>query len=288
MHIAFLGGGNMASAMIAGLHQAGNVSRTVSVVEHHAAQRDLLTQKYGVRAFESVGQLTEPPDVWILAVKPQAMQGALSELAPVLNAAQIVISIAAGLRVQTISGWLNGHAKIVRTMPNTPALLGLGVTGVFAPADQVSDGERQTVDLILASIGQTVWVDDEAQIDAITAISGSGPAYVFNMMEHLVEAAQRFGFAPSDAKKLVVQTFIGASALAAQSDDDLATLRAKVTSKGGTTAAALATFEAMGLGQVLTQGAVAAKERARGLSEELSQSTSVSTSASSLPSSPKN
>jgi pyrroline-5-carboxylate reductase len=108
------------------------------------------------------------------------------------------------------------------------------------------------------------------------------------MMEHLVAAAQRFGFAPSDAKKLVVQTFIGASALAAQSDDDLATLRAKVTSKGGTTAAALATFEAMGLGQVLAQGAVAAKERARGLSEELSQSTSVSTSASSLPSSPKN
>lgn len=272
-HIAFLGGGNMATAIITGMIQKGGFSaKQISVVEHNEAQRDRLNYDLGVQCYENTAfasaQLPTTPDIWVLAVKPQNMKEALTELTTNLNANQILLSIAAGLPNSTLSAWSNGHGKIVRTMPNTPALVGQGITGVFAPS--LNDAERQWVTDILQSIGQIIWLNDEAQIDAITAISGSGPAYVFYMMEQLTQDALNLGFDAQTAKQLVQGTFAGAVALAGESTEEIATLRERVTSKGGTTAAALAQFAENGLDKAIHAGVVACKARAEELAKELS------------------
>ena len=272
-HIAFLGGGNMATAIITGMIQKGGfLPAQISVIEHNEAQRALLTNDLGVQCFESLAfahaQLSSTPDVWVLAVKPQNMHEVLTQLAQYLKPAQIALSIAAGLPIATLQNWLNGHDKIVRTMPNTPALVGQGMTGIFA--SNLSETEHDWVEKILTAIGQTVWVAQESQIDAITAISGSGPAYVFYMMEHLTQAALDLGFDAETAKQLVQATFAGAVQLAGESTETIATLRERVTSKGGTTAAALASFSAHGLDSAIHAGVVACKARAEELARELS------------------
>ena len=272
-HIAFLGGGNMATAIITGMIQKGGFSaKQISVVEHNEAQRDRLNYDLGVQCYENTAfacaQMPTTPNIWVLAVKPQNMKEALTELSPHLNDSQMLLSIAAGLPNSTLSAWSNNHAKIVRTMPNTPALVGQGITGVFAP--NLNDIERKWVNDILQSIGQIVWLNEESQIDAITAISGSGPAYVFYMMEQLTQDALALGFDAQTAKQLVQGTFAGAVALAGESTEEVATLRERVTSKGGTTAAALAQFAENGLDKAIHAGVAACKARAEELAKELS------------------
>ena len=272
-HIAFLGGGNMATAIITGMIKKGGFSpKQISVIEHNEAQRDRLNYDLGVACYENTAfacaQMPTQPDIWVLAVKPQNMKESLAELAPNLNDQQMLLSIAAGLPNSTLSAWSNGHTKIVRTMPNTPALVGQGITGVFAP--NLNDAERKWVNDILQSIGQIIWLNDEAQIDAITAISGSGPAYVFYMMEQLTQDALNLGFDAQTAKQLVQGTFAGAVALASESTEEVATLRERVTSKGGTTAAALAQFAENGLDKAIHAGVAACKARAEELAKELS------------------
>ena len=272
-HIAFLGGGNMATAIITGMIQKGGfLPAQISVIEHNEAQRALLTNDLGVQCFERLAfahaQLSTTPDVWVLAVKPQNMHEVLTQLTQYLKPAQIALSIAAGLPIATLQNWLNGHDKIVRTMPNTPALVGQGMTGIFA--SDLNEVEHDWVEKILTAIGQTVWVGQESQIDAITAISGSGPAYVFYMMEHLTQAALDLGFDAETAKQLVQATFAGAVQLAGESTETIATLRERVTSKGGTTAAALASFSAHGLDSAIHAGVAACKARAEELARELS------------------
>ncbi len=274
-HIAFLGGGNMATAIITGMIKKGGFTPAqISVVEHNETQRELLHRDLGVTCYESIAfaqaQMSTTASVWVLAVKPQNMHEALSQLAPHMQSEQIALSIAAGLTMNTLQQWLNGHAKIVRTMPNTPALVGLGMTGVYAPS--LNDAEHDLVEKILKSIGQVVWVDNETQIDDVTAISGSGPAYVFYLMEQLTQSAMDLGFDADTAKQLVQATFAGAVQLAGESSDSIATLRERVTSKGGTTAAALNVFTEQGLDSAFKAGVNACKARAQELANELSQS----------------
>ena len=270
-HITFLGGGNMATAIITGMIQKGGfLPAQISVVEHNETQRDLLTRDLGVRCFENIAfahaQMTSTPNVWVLAVKPQNMHEVLNQLAQFIKPEQIALSIAAGLPIATLQNWLNGHSKIVRTMPNTPALVGQGMTGVFAP--NLNPNEHALVEKILASVGQMVWVQDESQIDAITAISGSGPAYVFYMMEQLTQAAMDLGFDAATAKQLVQTTFAGAVQLAGESTESIATLRERVTSKGGTTHAALTALEQAGVKAAFVKAMHAACVRAAELGDE--------------------
>ncbi|MGL4767194.1 MAG: pyrroline-5-carboxylate reductase [Formosimonas sp.] len=268
-HLAFIGGGNMASAIISGLLAHGFNPLHINVVEHNPQTAQHLREQFAIHVQTSL-DLTHKPDVWVLAVKPQNMREVLQELTPHLYAEQLLISIAAGLTVATLTQWSN-HGKIARTMPNTPALVGQGVTGIYAPRSIFAENEQQFIDQLFKSIGQTVWLNHEAEIDAITAISGSGPAYVFYMMEHLTAAAMQLGFDANTAQTLVKSTFTGAVTLANNSPDSLATLREKVTSKGGTTAAALDAFNQNGLDQAIHAGAQAAATRAAQLAQELAQ-----------------
>ncbi len=268
MKITFIGGGNMATALIGGLLKKGYSAAAMQVVEPYAEARDRLTEVFGVRAITAVDPAALHCDVLVLAVKPQQMKAAVADLAGKLST-QVVLSIAAGLRVADMAAWL-GYNKIVRAMPNTPALIGAGMAGLFADPS-VNEEERQQTEKILQAVGMTVWVKDEAQIDVITAVSGSGPAYVFYFIEALETAAQSLGLDAAAAHQLAVQTFVGASQLVAMSDESVATLRERVTSKGGTTEAALTIFAQMGVADGIEQGVVAAAVRGRALGELFGQ-----------------
>lgn len=271
-HIAFLGGGNMATAIITGMIKQGGFSaQQITAVDPNAEQLSHLQRNLGIHTAANLNAVTGKPDIWVLAVKPQSMKEALSALAPMLSPDQVVLSIAAGLTIGTLSQWLNGHAKVVRTMPNTPALVGKGVTGIYAPLSIVTENEQVLINQVLSAIGVNVWLKTEAEIDTITAISGSGPAYVFYVMEHLTAAARELGFDESTAKLLVQGTFAGAVALAGASEEPVGILRERVTSKGGTTAAALNVFNERAVDKALIEGAKAATERARELAVELAK-----------------
>ena len=265
MKITFLGGGNMAVALIGGLKKKGFSAAGIQVVDPVAAARERLTEAFGVRCAAEIDAAALNCEVLMLAVKPQAMREALAPMAGKLER-QLVVSIAAGLRLADIGRWLGGHRRLVRTMPNTPALIGSGITGLFADASVDREG-RETAERILSAVGRTVWIDDEAQMDAVTAVSGSGPAYVFYFIEAIEAAAAQLGFAPDAARMLAVETFLGAARLAESSQDSIATLRERVTSKGGTTAAALASFDNDALGAAIGRGVFAAAARGRELGE---------------------
>jgi len=265
MRIGFIGGGNMASALIGGLTGPGAQSVNVSVVEPLAAQRDALAKRYALTCHAAPDAQALDVEVIVLAVKPQQMRQAASACAPYV-AGKLVISVAAGIRMADLQAWLGGHARIVRAMPNTPALIGLGITGLCAaPGALASD--RDVADRILRAVGETVWVEGEDLIDAVTAVSGSGPAYVFRFIEAIEQAAMSLGLPPADARRLTIATFVGASQLAARSDEPPAVLRERVTSKGGTTAAALATMEAHHLGDTLSAAVRAACVRSKELGQ---------------------
>jgi pyrroline-5-carboxylate reductase len=271
MKITFLGGGNMASALIGGLLERGFAAADLQVVELGEAARGALEQRFGVRAVETFDDATLACDVLVLAVKPQQMKAALAPLAGRLGG-QLVLSIAAGLRLADLGRWLGGqgapHARLVRCMPNTPALIGAGVTGLYADPSVDAAG-REAAGRILGAVGSTVWADTEAQMDAVTAISGSGPAYVFHFIEALESAGRSLGFDEAGARRLAIDTVLGAAKLAAGSEDAPAVLRQKVTSKGGTTEAALASLAASGWHDELVAAVQAAEARGRELGEQL-------------------
>ena len=255
MTIYFLGGGNMATAIVAGLCRAGRSSE-IHVADSNPDQRARLAAQYGVQVSATLPELCAD-DVLVLAVKPQDMQAACAALR--LNGA-LVLSIAAGLGVDTLSRYLGGTHRIVRVMPNTPAKVGLGVAGLFAAAD-VAEADRYRAERIMAASGLTVWLDDEAQMHGLTAVSGCGPAYVFYLLAALQQAAVAQGFDAATARTLSLATFEGAVALAAQSGEPFDVLQSKVASKGGTTAAALETFRRLSLAEHLQQGVASAAAR---------------------------
>ena len=261
MTLYFLGGGNMAAALITSLHRV-NRAHEVHVVNRGVAKREALAARFGVAVSETLPALTAD-DVLILAVKPQDMQVACSG---VQTNGALVVSLAAGLSLATVSRYLGGTRRIVRAMPNTPAQVGFGVTGLCA-ADAVSDADKTVVQAIFDVSGCVVWLDDEAQMHAITGVSGSGSAYVFYLLNALQNVAQELGFTESVARELSVQTFKGAVALAEQSGEAFGVLQDKVTSKGGTTFAALEVFRQHQIAEYLGEGVQAAVARSRELAQ---------------------
>ncbi|BAK78740.1 pyrroline-5-carboxylate reductase [Pseudogulbenkiania sp. NH8B] len=266
MQITFIGGGNMASAIISGLAKQGG--HRISVVEPSADKRNQLEQAYGVTALEQPPQHLSADDVVVLAVKPQQLKDVCLALAPVLGNA-LVVSIAAGVGIAALARWL-GSGRIVRVMPNTPAMVGKGVSGLFAPLG-LAEGDRNNAAAIMAAVGKVFWLENESGIDDITAVSGSGPAYVFYFIESMIAAARELGFDDATARQLVLGTFDGAVELAKQSDLDVATLRANVTSKGGTTERAVARFEADGIKAAIQAGMQDCRARSVELGQLLSQ-----------------
>ncbi|MCP9759966.1 pyrroline-5-carboxylate reductase [Aquitalea sp. S1-19] len=267
MKITFIGGGNMATAIIAGLvKQPGHAIR---VVEPDSAKRQILGEQYGVEALAGLPDSFSSDDVVLLAVKPQSLKEVCLALAPRLGGA-LLISIAAGVGIEALSRWLSGSSRIVRVMPNTPAMVGKGVSGLYA-GDVLGEDDRAAAGAIMSAVGRVVWLQDEAGIDDITCISGSGPAYVFYFIESMIEAAMETGFDEAEARSLVLATFDGAVELARQSTVPVATLRQNVMSKGGTTERAIARFEADGVKTAIKAGAVDCRVRSVELGHELSK-----------------
>jgi pyrroline-5-carboxylate reductase len=267
IRISFLGGGNMATALIGGMLERGYDAADIQVVELQAEGRERLAGRFGVRAVAAADEALLDCDVLVLAVKPQQMRAALAPLAGRLGR-QVVVSIAAGLRLADLSRWLGGHRRLVRVMPNTPALIGAGVSGLYADPS-VDTAGRAAAERVLAAVGSTVWVADEAQMDAVTAVSGSGPAYVFHFIEALEAAGASLGFDAATARRLAIDTVLGAAQLAAGSDEAPGVLRERVTSKGGTTEAALASMSASGVFDAIVRAVKAAEVRGRELGEQL-------------------
>jgi pyrroline-5-carboxylate reductase len=267
MEICFIGGGNMASALIGGLLKNGWRPHDIRVVEIDRGARERLARDFGVRTYADVAPAVSGVDSVVLAVKPHHVREVSAALAPVVSGA-LVISIAAGIRLTDLSRWLGGHERIVRAMPNTPALALAGMTGLYAPRNMAQD-DRTRAEQILTTVGSTLWVDQEERIDAVTAVSGSGPAYVFYFMESLQRAALELGFDDEDARQLALETFKGAVKLAAGSPESAATLRARVTSKGGTTERALMELDRAGVAELIVRAVRAAAGRSRELGDAL-------------------
>jgi len=267
MKITFLGGGNMANALIGGLIGKGFVAADVAVIELNADNRAKLETTYGVRTYATSDAAALDCDLVVLAVKPQQMQAACAPLQPHLGR-QLIVSIAAGLRLDDLSRWLGGHRLLVRTMPNTPALIGAGITGLYAAPEVDAEG-RAAAEQVMQAVGTTFWVDDESRMDSVTAISGSGPAYVFLFIEALQKAAADLGFEPEQARQLAIETTLGAAKLAEQSSEPASVLRERVTSKGGTTEAALNMMAERGVLPGIVAGIMAADARGRELGEAL-------------------
>jgi len=269
MKIGFVGGGNMAQALMGGL--AGkHEDATFIVVEPQAATRAaLLRAVRDVTVHEAPSADLASCDAVVFAVKPQSFREAATATARWLSRS-LIVSIAAGIRVREIAHWLaadGGSLPIVRAMPNTPALIGEGITGLYA-APSVGARDRDLADTLLAAVGRTLWVDDEAKLDAVTAVSGSGPAYVFAFIEALERGATELGLSAVDARALAVSTFVGASRLALEAADPIAILRERVTSKGGTTEAALAHLADSGCAEAIVEAIRKAARRSAELGDE--------------------
>jgi pyrroline-5-carboxylate reductase len=267
MKICFIGGGNMGSALIGGLLAKGHDAQSIVVVDPLDTVRERLKTRFDVATYPQCDSNAAAVDVIVLAVKPQYLHDAATRLRPLLKH-QLVISIAAGIRIADLSRWLGGYRRLVRCMPNLPALIGHGITGLFALPEVTAD-EKKQAEAILATAGETLWIDSDALVDAITAVSGSGPAYVFYFMEALQQAAENLGFDSNAARKLALATFRGASLLAQQSADAPATLRAQVTSKAGTTEAAIAQMEQSNVKDAIVNAVGAAAARGRELGDQL-------------------
>ncbi len=266
MKITFIGGGNMAKALIGGLIKRGYSPSKMHVVEVSKDQCVNLHREFGVRASIELAAAVQHCEAVILAVKPQQLQEVALQLAPVLEG-QMVISIAAGIRTQDMSRWL-GTQNIVRCMPNTPALIRSGVTVLYAmPA--VNPEQCHRAESVLSSVGSTMWVDEEEMLDAVTAISGSGPAYVFYFIEAMQQAAYELGLDEAQARQMVLDTFLGATKLAEHSAEDVAELRKRVTSKNGTTERALLSMDSNRVKQDIVDAVHAAAKRSKEMGDEL-------------------
>ncbi len=266
--LAFIGGGNMAAALIGGLTRRGLPGDRVVVAGPSQEQLHRLVREFGIRTAADNIAAAQGAEVIVLAVKPQQMRAVALGLAPHLaGLAPLVISIAAGIPHAALARWFGARIPLVRTMPNRPALNGFGATGLYAPAGVGSAG-RALAETIMAAVGATVWVEQESQMDAVTALSGSGPAYFFLFMEALEAAAQERGLPGDVAHQLTLATAFGAAQMARHSGESLAALREQVTSKGGTTAAALAVFDAAGLRAIVGAAVAAADRRSAELAAE--------------------
>jgi len=267
MNLAFIGGGNMARAIIGGLVARGTNASTIGVVEPDAAARERLAKELGVTAVAQPDATLAGAATIVFAVKPQHMREAARSCAAHSEDA-LAVTIAAGIRIEDLSRWLGGHSRIVRAMPNTPALVHSGMTGLHARGD-VGVHDRNAAESMMRSVGQCIWFEREEDLDAVTAVSGSGPAYVFYVIEALEQAGRELGLAPAASRALALATFAGATKLAGERDEDPAVLRAQVTSKGGTTERALQVLEHAGVKARFIAAVKAACERSRELGVEL-------------------
>ena len=267
--IAFIGGGNMARSLIGALRRGGTPAASITVAEPNAVVGRQLTTDFGVSVFSDGIDAVSGADSVMLSVKPQVMRSVCEHLAPALAGRHpLIISIAAGLRIEQIDHWLGGGFPVVRCMPNTPALIGAGASGLFAN-DAVSPAQRERAEAILAGSGLTVWIEREDLMDTVTGLSGSGPAYFLLMIEALEDAAVGQGLARETARALAIQTCLGAARLAAEDGEAPGRLRERVTSPGGTTHAALQVFAEGGLRELVASAVAAATERGREMAEEL-------------------
>lgn len=263
--IAFIGGGNMASAMIGGLIKQGVPADRILVVEPFEPTRDKLREDFGIQAMDAPSPVLTAAGMIIWAVKPQIFKEAAQQDGN-FAATALHFSVAAGIRSDSISAWL-GSENIVRSMPNTPALIGKGMTALFARSAVTAAG-KAWVERVVAGMGDFLWLDEEAQLDAVTAISGSGPAYVFYFLEAMTEAAVKMGLSAEQGRTLAIATFSGASELAHRSEEPLELLRQRVTSKGGTTYAALTAMESANIKENFILAMQAAEKRAKELGDE--------------------
>ena len=266
--IAFVGGGNMATGLIGGLIARGTPPSSIVVADPEASQRSRLEHDYGVKTVADAPAAVVGARTVVLAVKPQQMaQVARSIADQVAAAGALVISVAAGIRLQDLARWLGPGVPLIRTMPNRPALIGAGITALYAMPG-VDAASRLTAETILAACGPTVWVTDESQLDVVTAVSGSGPAYFFLLIECLEAAGTELGLDPVTARRLAVETARGSGRMAAEAAESPAELRAQVTSKGGTTAAALEVLEAAGVRGIFAAAVAAGARRSTALAQE--------------------
>jgi pyrroline-5-carboxylate reductase len=266
--VAFVGGGNMARSLAGGLIARGASPDAIVVSEPQAALRESLAAQFGLEVTDDNAAAVRGASLVVLAVKPQVMREVCTGLAGKIGASATVVSIAAGITCAQIERWLGRAPALVRCMPNTPALLGAGATGLYATPTTLA-GQRASAEALLSAVGLCVWIDDESRMDAVTAVSGSGPAYVFLLAEAMEAAGIDAGLPPDVARRLTVQTLFGAARMLAEGDEDAATLRQRVTSPNGTTQAALDRFEAGGFRALVREAVLAAERRGGEMSRAL-------------------
>ena len=266
--IGFIGAGNMARSLIGGLISSGVKSGNLYAADPNDEIRKSLTSDFSIQTFAENQELIDQSDVIVFSVKPQALKTVATSIKAKESA--LYLTIAAGIPSESLNNWLDSDKAIVRAMPNTPSLVLSGASGLFANS-HVSEEQKEIAESILRSVGLTVWVDEEKQLDAVTALSGSGPAYFFMVMEAMEKAGEELGLPADTARLLAIQTGFGATKLALEVDDDPAELRKKVTSPGGTTEQAINTFEELGLVDIFSKAMKAARDRAEQLAQELGQ-----------------
>jgi pyrroline-5-carboxylate reductase len=267
-NLAILGGGNMGRALIGGLLRRGTRPEHIFVGESLDKARDALAADFGIHATPDNAAAVESASLIVLAVKPQNAQSVLAPLQPQLQHARpLIVSVAAGIRLSALEAWCGSGVPVVRSMPNRPALVGAGATGLFAPA-HVDDAHRLAAERVMQAVGEVVWVATEDELDVVTALSGSGPAYFFLLAEWMTQAAIDLGLEPAAARRLAVATLHGAGQLVNSGDADLARLRAEVTSKGGTTEAALRSLESADFRGIVARALEAATRRSRELAAQ--------------------
>ncbi|WP_028485864.1 pyrroline-5-carboxylate reductase [Thiomicrorhabdus chilensis] len=267
--LCFIGGGNMAKSLIGGLIASGYPKANILATDPTLSQRNHLTETFGIACYEDNNQAIQQADIVILAVKPQILQAVCKSIQDSIQKSNpLILSVAAGIRSNDINRWLGGNQAIVRTMPNTPALIQSGATGLYANP-QVSQEQKNQAEHIMRAAGLTIWVNEESQLDVVTALSGSGPAYYFLFMEAMEQTAQEMGLDAKTAHLLTMQTAFGAAKMVMESNLNCAELRQNVTSPNGTTEQAINTFEAEGLRDMIKKAMLAAQNRAVELANEL-------------------
>jgi len=269
--IGFIGGGNMASALIGGMIGHGHEPRRILVFEPDDGKAGTLRERFGIRLAADNPRLLQESDIVVLAIKPQVLRDVLAPLAAELPASPpLLISVAAGIRIASIEQWLGRALGVIRVMPNTPALVGVGASGLYAN-QHVSAGQRATAETLMQSVGISAWVNDESQLDTVTGIAGSGPAYFMLFMEAMVEAAAARGLERETAHRLVLQTCLGTARLGQQSPESLAQLRVNVTSPGGTTERAVRVMQEARIDEIIRDAVDAAADRANELATTLAE-----------------
>ena len=268
--IAFIGGGNMASSIIGGMLANGFQPEQICVGNRGEEKRQRLEQTYGIATMADNHAAVASAEIVVMAVKPQVMGAGLTDLASSIGPDTVVVSVAAGIQLSNLQTWLGEDRAVIRVMPNTPSMVRCGAAGLFAN-NLVNEVQKASVEAIFNAVGISCWVDDEAKIDAVTAVSGSGPAYFFLMMETMQKVGQELGLSEQVARELTLQTALGAAKMASTSEHNTTELRLQVSSPGGTTRAAIATFQALDVEETFRQAMEAARDRARVMAEEFSK-----------------